>query len=138
MSLLYRIVLEHELQDTLLEDSLNSFFLNVADAKFTPFCFYVINDYDDFDFDPLPVKNVSEMLENLKKAKYSGSVDYDLPFGLITVNFGLSQNHIQISIEDFVFNQNEEKINELISNLHNNLGFKVVAKGWEIKWQADR
>lgn len=138
MSLLYRIVLEHEFQDASLEDSLNSFFLDVAGAKFTPFCFYVINNYDDFDFDPLPIEDASEMFEELKKSKYSGCVDYDLPFGLITVNFGLSQNHIQISIEDFVFNENEDKINELLWNLQCTLGLKVVDKGWEIEWKIDK
>jgi hypothetical protein len=133
MSLLYRIVLEHEFQDAPLEESLSSFFLDVAGAKFTPFCFYVING-----FDPLPIEDVSEMFEKLKKSKHSGCVDYDLPFGLITVNFGLSQNHIQISIEDFVFNENEDKINELLWNLQSTLGLKVVDKGWEIEWKVDK
>ena len=65
----------------------HEYLITKLNAECNSECFYLINDYDDNDFDALPIEEVEKMLNNIQASPDLGNIEYILPFGKISINF---------------------------------------------------
>ncbi|MCQ4139115.1 hypothetical protein [Chryseobacterium sp. EO14] len=123
---------ESRAEDILLP--VHEYLINKLNAECNSECFYLINDYDDNDFDALPIEDVEKMLNNIQESPNLGNIEYILPFGKISINFITNNpfniNYIMISAEDFVIEKSRQEFYYFILEIHFRFNLLQTIGGW--------
>lgn len=130
---------ESKVNDILLP--VHEYLINKLHAECNSECFYLINDYDDNDFDALPIEDVDKMLNHIQEAPNLGSIEYILPFGRVSINFIANSpfniNYLIISAEDFVFEKSKQEFYSFILEIHFRFNLLHTTGGWELGYELE-